>query len=166
MILQAMRKGIKMDITTDSSIVKVAKKIKNTEATNKRRKITKSIDAEEEEEEEEEETSMKKTNTIYKRERVKSTCTVSARMRQVVDNMITCSEEQYNADLQQTTIFAFKSLQSEIVSCFLEEMRRENAPLMQNKAALIQLIDEAYERSRKLIGIHTARPVTGGGPGC
>lgn len=87
-------------------------------------------------------------NNNNKRERIKSTCTVSARMKQVVDQMISCTQEQYDIDIQQTTIFAFKSQQSEIVSCFLEEMRRENGALMQNKEALLRLVDEAYERRR------------------
>jgi hypothetical protein len=153
-----MRKGIKMENSLNQSNKNIGKKIKNTDtivSTNKRGKISKSIDTDDACDDEEQ--LMKKSNTVYKRERVKSTCTVSARMRQVVDNMVLCSEEQYNADIQQTTIFAFKSLQSEIVSCFLEELRRENAPLMQNKVALMQLIDEAYERSQSLIMLHTAK---------
>ena len=91
-----------------------------------------------------------------KRERVKATCTVSARMRQVVDQMVSCTPEQYSTAIQLTTVFAFKSQQSEIVSCFLEEMRRENGALMNNKQALLQLVDEAYERSQKLIKMHGA----------
>jgi hypothetical protein len=95
-------------------------------------------------------------HSACKRERVKATCTVSARMRQVVDQMVSCTPEQYSTAIQLTTVFAFKSQQSEIVSCFLEEMRRENGALMNNKQALLQLVDEAYERSQKLIKMHGA----------
>ena len=93
-----------------------------------------------------------------KRERVKTTCTVSSRMKHVVDHMITCSAEEYLSTIQQTTIFAFKSHQSEIVSCFLEDMRRENSALMNNKQALLQLLDEAYEQSQSLIRMHCPPP--------
>lgn len=95
------------------------------------------------------------TQASCKRERIKATCTVSARMKQVVDQMISCTQEQYNTAIQLTTVFAFKSHQSEIVSCFLEEMRRENGALMNNKTALLHLVDEAYERSQKIIKMHT-----------
>lgn len=94
------------------------------------------------------------TENRAKRERVKTTCTVSSRMKQVVDQMIACTKEEYMIAIQQTTIFAFKTHQSEIVSCFLEKMRRENGALMSNKQALLQLVDEAYEQSQNLIRMH------------
>jgi hypothetical protein len=99
----------------------------------------------------------------HKRERVKTTCTVSARMKQVVDQMIACTQEQYNVSIQQTTIFSFKSLQSEIVSCFLEDMRRENGALMQNKDALLKLVDEAYQQNQNLIMFHHYHPANAAG---
>lgn len=94
------------------------------------------------------------TNVHAKRDRVKATCTVSARMKQVVDQMIACSQEQYNVAIQQTTVFAFKSQQSEIITCFLEEMRRENAPLFQNKEAFLEFIANIYDHSQKLVMLH------------
>jgi hypothetical protein len=90
------------------------------------------------------------STTSERRERIKNTCTVSARMRQVVDQMIACDPELYQSALQQTTIFAFKSQQSEIISCFLQEMRRENSALYQDKPALLQVIGDAYDQSQSL----------------
>jgi hypothetical protein len=94
------------------------------------------------------------SNVHAKRDRVKATCTVSARMKQVVDQMISCSQEQYNVAIQQTTVFAFKSQQSEIITCFLEEMRRENAHLFQNKEAFLEFIANIYDHSQKLVMMH------------
>lgn len=88
------------------------------------------------------------------RDRLKTTCTVSARMRQVVDQMLTCDAEQYAMAMQQTTIFAFKSQQSELVLSFLQEMRRENCTLYQNKEALLQLVSEAYDKTQALFAVH------------
>ncbi len=155
-----MRKGIKMDTELDNN---EAIKQKNGPRKGKKIKFTGTDTADDDEplkkkrkslqtEEDDDDTHVEKA--LCKRERVKSTCTVSARMKQVVGQMVLCSQEEYNIAMQQTTIFAFKSIQSEIVSCFLEEMRRENAPLMQNKTGLLQLVDDAYERSQSLIMIH------------
>jgi hypothetical protein len=94
------------------------------------------------------------TNGHAKRDRVKTTCTVSARMKQVVDQMISCSQDQYNVAIQQTTVFAFKSQQSEIITCFLEEMRRENGPLFQNKEAFLEFIANIYDHSQNLVMLH------------
>jgi len=85
-----------------------------------------------------------------RRERNKPSCTVSARMRQVVDQMKACDQEQYESALQQTTIFTFKSHQSEIILCFLQEMRSENRALFQNKDALLQAISDAYDQTQSL----------------
>ena len=148
-----MRKGIVSDTQSNEENVTKREK-KGDESVKKKRKISEVDDAESEGETEEN-ASAKKSELMSKRERVKTTCTVSARMKQVVEQMILCTKEQYDIAMQQTTIFAFKSLQSVIVSCFLEEMRRENPPLMQNKAALLQLIDDAYERSQSLIMLHS-----------
>jgi hypothetical protein len=82
------------------------------------------------------------------RDRIKNTCTVSARMRQVVEQMLACDPEQYALAMQQTTIFAFKSQQSELILSFLQDMRRENRQLYQNKAALLQVIGEAYDKTQ------------------
>lgn len=86
-----------------------------------------------------------------KRDRLKNTCTVSARMRQVVEQMLTCDLEQYALAMQQTTIFAFKSQQSELVLSFLQEMRQENSALYQNKEAFLQLISDAYDKTQALL---------------
>lgn len=91
---------------------------------------------------------------MARRERVKTTCTVSARMKQVVAQMITCSLEEYTIALQQTTVFAFKSQQSEIITCFLEEMRRENGTLFQNKQALLEYISTVYDHTQQLVMMH------------
>lgn len=86
-----------------------------------------------------------------KRERQKNTCTVSSRLRHVVEQMLTCDPEQYALAMQETTIFAFKTQQSELVLSFLQEMRRENGTLYQNKEALLQLISEAYDKTQSLL---------------
>jgi hypothetical protein len=88
------------------------------------------------------------------RDRLKGTCTVSARMRQVVDQMLACDAEHYAMAMQQTTIFAFKSQQSELVLSFLQEMCRENCTLYHNKDALLQLISEAYDKTQALFAVH------------
>jgi len=85
-----------------------------------------------------------------KKDRPKNTCTVSARMRQVVAQMLLCDAESYKAALHQTTIFAFKSQQSEIIMSFLQEMNRENSALYQNKELLLQTISEAYDETQAL----------------
>ena len=85
-----------------------------------------------------------------KKDRVKNTCTVSARMRQVVEQMLTCDKEMHHTALQQITIFTFKSYQNEILSCFLQDMRKENNLLYQNKAAFLQLVGDAYDQSQAL----------------
>jgi len=87
-----------------------------------------------------------------RRDRIKAACTVSARMRQVVEQLLGCDAAQYEHALRQTTIFAFKSQQSELVSCFLQDMCRHNGPLYQNKEALLQMIGEAYDRNLSLFG--------------
>ncbi len=160
-----MRKGIKNDDDTVDDAEKKGDEKKNKKAkcqtddyccvneNDGKRKKRKALS--EEEGDENDGPALKKSSLLSKRERVKTTCTVSARMKQVVDQMVLSTREQYNIAMQQTTVFAFKSQQSEIVSCFLEEMRRENPPLMQNKASLLQLIDDAYERSQSLIMLHT-----------
>ena len=85
-----------------------------------------------------------------KKDRVKNTCTVSARMRQVAEQMLTCDRELHHTALQQITIFTFKSHQNEILSCFLQDMRKENNLLYQNKAAFLQLVGDAYDQSQAL----------------
>jgi len=89
-------------------------------------------------------------NTHQKKERHKNTCTVSARMRQVVHEMVNSTEEQNHNLLQQITIFAFKSHQNEIISSFLQDLRNENSVLYQNKEALLQVVADAYDQSRLL----------------
>ena len=94
---------------------------------------------------------IKKTPDVgecQKKDRPKNTCTVSARMRQVVMQMLNCDAESYKAALHQTTIFAFKSQQSEIILSFLQEMNRENSSLYQNKDLLMQTISEAYDEAK------------------
>ncbi len=85
-----------------------------------------------------------------KKERPKNVCTVSARMRQVVAQMLNCDMESYMAALHQTTIFAFKSQQSEIILSFLQEMNQENTVLYQNKEMLMQAISQAYDETKAL----------------
>ena len=85
-----------------------------------------------------------------RRERCKASCTVSARMRQVVDQLLSCDAEQYAAAMQQTTVFVFKSQQSELISSFLDEMRRENTSLYQNREGLLRVIAEAYDALTQL----------------
>lgn len=96
----------------------------------------------------------KGVSSSSRRERVKTTCTVSARMKQVVAQMISCTLDEYTIALQQTTVFAFKSQQSEIITCFLEEMRRENGALFQNKEALMEYISNVYDHTQQLVMMH------------
>jgi hypothetical protein len=95
------------------------------------------------------------SHSAERRDRIKAACTVSARMRQVVQQLLGCDAAQYQHAMQQTTIFAFKSQQSELVSCFLQDMCRHNSPLYQNKEALLRMIGEAYDRNRSLFGAST-----------
>lgn len=96
----------------------------------------------------------RRDSSSSRRERVKTTCTVSARMKQVVAQMIACTLDEYTIALQQTTVFAFKSQQSEIITCFLEEMRRENGTLFQNKEALMEYISNVYDHTQQLVMMH------------
>ena len=84
------------------------------------------------------------------RDRGKTSCTVSARMRQVVEQLLMCDHDQYAAALQQTTVFVFKSQQSELIACFLDEMRRENTALYQDREGLMRVIADAYDAMSRL----------------
>ena len=117
---QAMRKGIKLEPALENEPKLSTKRPKHHHASSERR------------------------------DRLKATCTVSARMRQVVEQMIACDSVQYQHALQQTTIFAFKSQQSEIISGFLQEMCRDNFTIYQNKEALMQLISDAYDKTQAI----------------
>jgi lauroyl/myristoyl acyltransferase len=78
-----------------------------------------------------------------KRERTKSINTVAARMKHVVEKMI--SSQKDGESRPQVTIFLYKSQQSEIIASFLNEMRKENVNLFNNKTDLMHLIVSRYE---------------------
>jgi hypothetical protein len=78
-----------------------------------------------------------------KRERVKSSNTVAARMKQVVDKMILSQKEKMAHP--QITIFLYKSEQSEIIASFFQEMRRENTSLFEDKNIFMNLIASRYD---------------------
>lgn len=88
-------------------------------------------------------TIQKTSSTKEKRERIKSGNTVAARMKQVVEKMIISQKE--NVIHPQITIFLYKSEQSEIVASFLQEMRRENQSLFNNKKKFMELIAAKYD---------------------
>jgi lauroyl/myristoyl acyltransferase len=78
-----------------------------------------------------------------KRERTKSINTVAARMKQVVEKMI--ANQKDGESKSQVTIFLYKSQQSEIIASFLNEMRKENVNLFNNRNKLLQLIMARYD---------------------
>jgi ribosomal protein L17 len=82
-----------------------------------------------------------------KRERVKSSNTVAARMKQVVEKMIISQKD--GTPHAQITVFLYKSEQSEIISSFLEEMRRENVSLFNNRSAFLELVAARYDDIQK-----------------
>jgi len=61
----------------------------------------------------------------------------------VVEKMIAGQKD--GESRSQVTIFLYKSQQSEIIASFLNEMRKENINLFNNKAELIALIVSRYE---------------------
>jgi hypothetical protein len=63
-------------------------------------------------------------------------------MKQVVDKMIASQRE--GIPHPQITVFMYKSEQSEIIASFLQEMRRENVTLFQNKDLFLELIASRY----------------------
>ena len=78
-----------------------------------------------------------------KRERSKSVNTVAARMKQVVDHMI--SSHKAGELHPNLTVFLYKSPQSEIVNAFFNEMQRENAALFHKRAELMELLATRYD---------------------
>jgi len=83
------------------------------------------------------------SSTGEKRERTKSINTVAARMKQVVEKMI--AGQRGGETKSQITIFLYKSQQSEIIASFLNEMRKENIHLFQNRKELMALIMARYD---------------------
>ena len=78
-----------------------------------------------------------------RRERTKSVNTVAARMKQVVDRMIA---SQRGGELRpHTTVFLYKSLQSEIVNAFFIELQKENTALFHDRKAFLRLIAARYD---------------------
>ena len=88
----------------------------------------------------------KESEMKEKRERTKSSNTVAARMKQVVDNMIVAKRN--NSPHPEMTVFLYKSEQSEIMASFFQEMRRENMVLFENKSMLMNLIAARYDDMR------------------
>ena len=93
-----------------------------------------------------------------KRERVKSSNTVAARMKQVVEKMIMSQKE--GIPHPQITVFLYKSEQSEIIASFLQEMRRENVNLFNNRAMFMDLVAARYDDIQK--GDNTTAAAAGG----
>ena len=81
-----------------------------------------------------------------KRERVKSGNTVASRMKQVVEKMIASQKE--GVPHPQITVFLYKSEQSEIIASFLQEMRRENVTLFNDRRLFLDLIASRYDDIR------------------
>lgn len=73
----------------------------------------------------------------------KSCNTIASKMKQVVDKLI---ENQKNQIMTNNfTVFIYKSQQSELISSFLQEIRKENVGLYENKEQLFHAISEKYE---------------------
>ena len=87
-----------------------------------------------------------------KRERVKSGNTVAARMKQVVEKMIASRRD--GVPHPQVTVFLYKSEQSEIIASFLQEMRRENVSLFNNRQLFMDLLAAKYD---DIIGVSAAQ---------
>jgi hypothetical protein len=68
------------------------------------------------------------------------------RMKQVVEKMIASKKE--GIPHPQITIFLYKSEQSEIIASFLQEMRRENSNLFNNRELFLELIMTRYNDIR------------------
>ena len=67
-------------------------------------------------------------------------------MKQVVEKMIGSQKE--GVPHPQITIFLYKSEQSEIIASFLQEMRRENSTLFNNRDHFMELIMARYNDIR------------------
>jgi hypothetical protein len=68
-------------------------------------------------------------------------------MKQVVEKMIASQKE--GIPHPQITVFLYKSEQSEIIASFLQEMRRENVTLFNNRKLFMELIASRYNDIRK-----------------
>ena len=94
-----------------------------------------------------------------KRERTKSINTVAARMKQVVEKMRASHKD--GESRPQVTTFLYKSQQSEIIASFLNEMRKENISLFNNRGELKALIMARYdELTATLNSTSHAQPLT------
>ena len=99
--------------------------------------------AQEEEPQPEDAAPPKASRGAPRRERTKSVNTVAARMKQVVDRMIA---SQRGGELRpHTTVFLYKSLQSEIVNAFFIELQKENTALFHDRKAFLRLIAARYD---------------------
>jgi hypothetical protein len=67
-------------------------------------------------------------------------------MKQVVEKMIAAQKEKIPHP--QITVFLYKSEQSEIIASFLQEMRRENSNLFNNRELFMDLIKTRYNDIR------------------
>jgi hypothetical protein len=67
-------------------------------------------------------------------------------MKQVVEKMIAAQKE--GIPHPQITVFLYKSEQSEIIASFLQEMRRENSNLFNNRELFMDLITARYNDIR------------------
>lgn len=80
---------------------------------------------------------------MNKKDRHKNTNTIASKMKQVVEKLI--HGQQYNKVNPLLTIFIYKSQQSEIVSSFLHEIRKENDALFGQRDKLLELITKKYD---------------------
>jgi len=84
-----------------------------------------------------------KAKRSEKKERIKNTNTIASKMKQVVDKLI--QEQRMQEFKPLLTVFLYKSEQSEIISLFLHEIRKENISLFQDKERLLALIMSKYD---------------------
>jgi len=86
---------------------------------------------------------IKKQKKNEKKERIKNTNTIASKMKQVVDKLI--QEQRMQEFKPLLTVFLYKSQQSEIISLFLHEIRKENINLFHDKERLFSLIMSKYD---------------------
>jgi hypothetical protein len=84
-----------------------------------------------------------KTRKDEKHNRLKTTNTIASKMKFVVDKLISDHKKK---ELKSTiTTFLYKSQQSEIISNFLVEMRKENLKLFNKREKILALISDKYD---------------------
>lgn len=82
-------------------------------------------------------------NLDVKKDRLKNNNTIASKMKQVVDKLI--ESQKKNETRSLITIFLYKSQQSEIISSFLHEMRKENTNLFNDRSQFFTMLMDKYD---------------------